>query len=238
MLAALGVTAFPTKPVARHTDVAPNAPLGNVSTAMQETHINAASLAASEHGTARPLTFMPSISFNMMAEPTNGVASGAAGEFNILTPNAMLGYGYDSSHFWYGVTKFKPSAIIVDSGSTDGGPYKLGMGKMTCGRGSYVRDLEPILAASFLHKIKVIISSVGGDGSNKHVQEMLSIVSEIAQRQGYAFKVATINTALDREFIKSRIVDGRVGPCGPVEPLTAETVDGAVDIVAQMGAEP
>lgn len=62
-------------------------------------------------------------------------------EFTILTPNAMLGYGYNSEHFWYGIEKYRPAAIIVDSGSTDGGPYKLGMKKMTCGRESYVRDL-------------------------------------------------------------------------------------------------
>ncbi|PTB47493.1 hypothetical protein M431DRAFT_488548 [Trichoderma harzianum CBS 226.95] len=68
-------------------------------------------------------------------------------EFTILTPNAMLDYGYNSDHFWYGIEKYRPAAIIVDSGSTDGGPYKLGMKKTTCGRGSYVRDLEPILAA-------------------------------------------------------------------------------------------
>ncbi|KAL3306616.1 acyl-CoA transferases/carnitine dehydratase [Colletotrichum asianum] len=159
-------------------------------------------------------------------------------EFTILTPNAMLGYGYDSDHFWYGIEKYKPAAIIVDSGSTDGGPYKLGMGKMTCGRGSYIRDLEPILGACFHHKINVLIGSAGGDGSNKHVAEMLDLVTEIAERKGYSFKVATIQAGMDREWIKSRISQNRVGPCGPVEPLLPEVVDGAVDVVAQMGSEP
>ncbi|KAM5354130.1 hypothetical protein ACJ41O_000780 [Fusarium nematophilum] len=162
----------------------------------------------------------------------------ASSEFNILTPNAMLGYGYNPDHFWYGVAKYKPAAIIVDSGSTDGGPYKLGMGKMTCGRGSYVRDLEPILAAAFHHKIKVLIGSAGGDGSNKHVAEMLEIVTEIANREGYSFKVATIEAGMDRSLIKKRIDHSRVSPCGPVEPLLPEVVDTAVDVVAQMGAEP
>ncbi|THC97656.1 hypothetical protein EYZ11_002882 [Aspergillus tanneri] len=37
------------------------------------------------------------------------------------TPNAMLGYGYRAEHFWYGIEKFAPKAIIVDSGSIDGG---------------------------------------------------------------------------------------------------------------------
>jgi hypothetical protein len=158
--------------------------------------------------------------------------------FTILTPNAMLGYGYNVDHFWYGIQKFSPAAIILDSGSTDGGPYKLGMGKMTCGRGSYVRDLDTILAACYHYKIKFLISSVGGDGSNRHVKEMLEIVSEISQCKGYHFRVATINAGIDRGFIKSRIGRGMVSPCGPVGPLASDVVDGAVDVVAQMGAEP
>lgn len=173
-----------------------------------------------------------------MSAPRPGQEGCLGSEFSILTPNAMLGYGYNSDHFWYGIKKYKPAAIIVDSGSTDGGPYKLGMGKMTCGPGSYIRDLEPILAACFHQKVKVLIGSAGGDGSNKHVAEMLAIVSEIAEREGYQFKIATIESGMDRELIKQRILDGRVGPCGPVEPLTEEDVDRAVDVVAQMGAEP
>ena len=167
-----------------------------------------------------------------------GLMNGDVADFNILTPNAMLGYGFNSEHFWYGVTKFKPEAIIVDSGSTDGGPYKLGMGKMTCGRGSYIRDLEQILAAAFHYKIKVLIGSVGGDGSNQHVAEMRGFVEEIANREGYSFKIATIDCGITRELIKSRIQNKHVSPCGPLEDLLPEVVDGAVDIVAQMGAEP
>ena len=159
-------------------------------------------------------------------------------DFSILTPNAMLGYGFNPDHFWYGIQKYNPSAIIVDSGSTDGGPYKLGMGRMTCGRASYVRDLEPILAACFHRKVKVLIGSVGGDGSNKHVREMLGIVREISRRKGYGFKIATIDAGMDRDFIKGRIDKGKVSPCGPLENLEPDVVDGAVDIVAQMGAEP
>ncbi|KPI37688.1 CaiB/baiF CoA-transferase family protein [Cyphellophora attinorum] len=159
-------------------------------------------------------------------------------EFNILTPNAMLGYGFKLEQFWYGIEKYKPKAIIVDSGSTDGGPYKLGLNKMTCGKGSYVRDLTPLLEACYHRKIKVLIGSVGGDGSTKHVAEMLEIVTEITRSKGFAFKVATIDAGIDRDFVKSRIRVGRVGPCGPVEDLSEEAVDRAVDVVAQMGAEP
>lgn len=166
------------------------------------------------------------------------IAFRMSSEFNILTPNAMLGYGYRVEHFWYGIEKFAPKAIIVDSGSTDGGPYKLGLSKMTCGRDSYIRDLTPILQACFHRKIQVLIGSVGGDGSDKHVQEMFEIVQEIAAMKGFSFKIATISAGFERNLLKRRIVSQKVGPCGPVEELTVEGANSAIDIVAQMGAEP
>ncbi|KKY15300.1 putative caib baif family enzyme [Diplodia seriata] len=127
--------------------------------------------------------------------------------FSILTPNAMLGYGYRQDHFWYGVETYRPRAIIVDSGSTDGGPYKLGMNKMTCGREAYIRDLAPMLEACFYRKITVMIGSAGGDGSNSHVGDMVAIVQEIADRKCLSLKVATIKENISRDFIKKRIRD-------------------------------
>ncbi|KKY33235.1 putative caib baif family enzyme [Diaporthe ampelina] len=167
-----------------------------------------------------------------------GIAIMADSEFSILTPIGMLGYGYNAEHFWYGIEEYRPEAIILDSGSTDGGPYKLGMNKLSCSRSAYTRDLEPMLAACFHFKIKVLISSVGGDGSDKHVQEMLDIVTEISNRLGFTFNIATINAGIDRGLVKRRIASSQVHPCGPVEDLLPDVVDGAVDVVAQMGAEP
>lgn len=95
-----------------------------------------------------------------------------------------------------------------------------------------------MLQACFYKKIKVLIGSVGGDGSDKHVQEMLDIVREICQQEGFSFKVATIAAGFDKTMIKDRIVNGKVGPCGPVEELTVGGVDRAIDIVGQMGSEP
>lgn len=159
-------------------------------------------------------------------------------DFTILTPCAILGYGFRSDHFWLGVDKYQPAAIIVDAGSTDGGPYKLGLNRMTCGRESYVRDLTHVLQACFYRKIKVLIGSAGGDGSNKHVREMLGIIQEIAATHKFSFKVAAITTDISRETIKARIEKGQVHPCGPVTSLAVDDVDRSVDIVGQMGAEP
>ena len=67
---------------------------------------------------------------------------------------------------------------------------------------------------------------------------MLEIVTSISQRFGFSFKVATIDAGMDRELIKSRIANHKVSPCGPLEGLIPDVVDSAVDVVAQMGAEP
>ncbi|KIW11219.1 hypothetical protein PV08_10519 [Exophiala spinifera] len=162
----------------------------------------------------------------------------AQSDFTILTPCAILGYGFRSDHFWLGVDKYRPSAIIVDAGSTDGGPYKLGLNKMTCGRESYIRDLRPMLQACYYRKVKVLISSAGGDGSNAHVAEMLEIIREIATTEKFTFKVATITTDLDHETIKAKLKKAQIHPCGPVPDLTINDIDNAIEIVGQMGAEP
>ena len=52
------------------------------------------------------------------------------------------------------------------------------------------------------------------------------------------FKVATISAGIYRGLLKNRTRTNKVGPCGPVEGLTVEGVDRAIDVVAQMGAEP
>ena len=49
-------------------------------------------------------------------------------EIRILTPSGMLGYGFPIEHVKMGLA-LKPHAITIDSGSTDSGPQKLGLGR-------------------------------------------------------------------------------------------------------------
>lgn len=48
-------------------------------------------------------------------------------ELKILSPCGILGYGYPESSFLAGM-EHHPDAIVVDAGSTDAGPHKLGAG--------------------------------------------------------------------------------------------------------------
>ncbi|CAG9936490.1 unnamed protein product [Clonostachys rosea f. rosea IK726] len=160
------------------------------------------------------------------------------GEIRILTANAMLGYGYKADHFWYGIHEYHPDAIVIDSGSTDGGPFKLGMGRKTVADESYIRDLTPYVTTCAHYGIKLLVSSAGGDGSDKHLAEIVAIINKIIEDNGFKFKVATIGASVSKEIVLSKMKEGKISPCGPVPALTEQDVNTAVDIVAQMGPEP
>lgn len=161
----------------------------------------------------------------------------APAEIKIVTPVGMMGYGYETAKLYKGL-KMGASAIILDAGSTDSGPQKLALGEGTCPHEAHVRDFGPILDACFHHKVKVIISSAGGDGSNGHVDEFVGIIDDYCNKMGYSLKLAKIYASIDKAVVHKALKEGKISPCGAVPELVAEEVDAAVGIVAQMGIEP
>ena len=113
---------------------------------------------------------------------------------HIVTPIGMLGYGLNeqqtASDLRIHVSSNIPTAIILDSGSTDSGPDKLALGNMTCPRSAYVRDLAKLLELVHEFRVPLIFSSAGGDGTDDHVRELMSVIEEICQKKGneYVFR--------------------------------------------------
>ncbi len=107
---------------------------------------------------------------------------------NIVTPVGMLGYGLIQDQLDQGledcVATGVPTAIILDSGSTDGGPNNLALGTMTTSRRNYKRDLQKILSSAQRYQVPVLIGSAGGDGSDEHVEVIAEICKEIAMEPG------------------------------------------------------
>lgn len=103
----------------------------------------------------------------------------------IATPIGMLGYGFEEDQLTKTLerlTSFStPTAIVLDSGSTDGGPTKLATGIMTSPRSAYKCDLTKLLRAVLRFRVPLLISSAGGDGSNAHVDSIVDIIREIVQ---------------------------------------------------------
>ena len=158
-------------------------------------------------------------------------------EIRILSPTAILGYGFPMESFVEGM-KRKPHVIAVDAGSTDPGPYYLGAGKSFTDYNSVKRDLGIMIPAAIGAGIPVIIGTGGGCGGYPHVEFCRRIIEEIANEKKISFKLAIIQSELDKELIKSKLRKGEVVPLHPAGPITEEDVDNTVRIVAQMGEEP
>lgn len=158
-------------------------------------------------------------------------------QLRVLSPTAILGYGFPISSFEEGM-KRKPHVIAVDAGSTDPGPYYLGAGKSFTDRNSVKRDLEIMIPAAIEAGIPVIVGTAGGSGGQPHVKLTLDIIREIAQQKKLSFKIAVIQSEFDKTFVKDNIRNGNISPLFPAKELSEEDVDNSVRIVAQMGEEP
>lgn len=157
--------------------------------------------------------------------------------FTILSPTAILGYGFPEASFRRGL-EAQPDLIGVDAGSTDPGPYYLGSGHSFTNRTGVKRDLRYMLCAGIARRIPVIIGTAGGSGGTPHVAWTRAIIEEIAREEHLTFRMAIIQSEIPHGLILESIRAGRTSPLGPLPELTEETVNSTPRIVAQIGVEP
>lgn len=156
----------------------------------------------------------------------------------ILSPCGILGYGFPRESFLAGMAR-KPDAIVVDAGSTDAGPHKLGAGCSIVSRMAMFQDLQMFIEHGVRAHIPVVIGSAGGAGADVHVNWTLEILEEVLRNAGFTAKVAVVHGQIPHETVLNAVREGRVTPMGTnIPPLTEETVNSTGDIVAQMGHEP
>lgn len=157
----------------------------------------------------------------------------------ILAPCGILGYGYPKSSFLNGMA-LKPDAIVVDAGSTDAGPHKLGAGVAIVSERSYKKDLEIMMVEGAKAGIPVIIGSAGGSGGKVHVEWSLRIVKEIIREHSlHHLKIAVIWADIPKDTIEERLHSNKVIPLGlTVKELTKKRLEETSSVVAQMGHEP
>lgn len=158
-------------------------------------------------------------------------------EFRVLSPTAILGYGFPITSFEEGM-KRKPNVIAVDAGSTDPGPHYLGSGKSFTDRNAVKRDLSIMIEAAIKENIPVIIGSAGGSGANSHLNWCEQIINEIAYETGLCFKMAIIEAEVNKDYLKGKLKRGKIKPLGPTQPLTEKDIEESTRIVGQMGLEP
>ncbi len=158
-------------------------------------------------------------------------------EFRVLSPTAILGYGFPEESFNEGMKK-QPHVIAVDAGSTDPGPYYLGSGKSFTDRNAVKRDLTYMIKAGVENKIPVIVGTAGGSGANEHLDWCLEIVREISEEQQLTFNLGILRSEVSKDKIISRLKEGKIISLDGTPELTEEEVLKAERIVSQMGIEP
>lgn len=159
-------------------------------------------------------------------------------EIKILAPCGILGYGFPKESFLNGMKK-KPNAIVVDAGSTDAGPHKLGKGVAIVSDQASRRDLELIITEAAKAGIPAIVGSAGGAGAKVHVERTLRIVASIMKEHHLEhMKSAVIWADIPKDIIKLKMKEQKVKKLGNlVSDLTDERLAKTGDIVAQMGHE-
>ena len=160
-------------------------------------------------------------------------------DFKILSPCGILGYGFPKESFVNGLNE-KPDAIVVDAGSTDAGPHKLGANTAIVSRQACKKDLVQIICAGNDLKIPVVIGSAGGSGGRAHVNWTLDIINEIiAEHNLYSLKQAIVWADISKDIIRKNMELNKVIPLGKSVPeLTLKVLEETTGVVAQMGIEP
>lgn len=157
----------------------------------------------------------------------------------ILAPCGILGYGYPGESFLNGMAQ-KPDAIVVDAGSTDAGPHKLGAGTAIVSRHACKKDLSLMITEGAKAGIPVIIGSAGGSGGKVHVEWTWDIIREILEENGLEeMRTGILWADIPKAVVRERMREGKVFPLGAaVRELTEKRLEETTGIVAQMGHEP
>jgi hypothetical protein len=158
-------------------------------------------------------------------------------ELRVLSPTAILGYGFPEESFRNGIAK-RPDVIACDAGSTDPGPHYLGSGKSFTDRALVKRDLRCMLVEGVRLGVPVIVGSAGGSGAAPHLEWCRRIVEEIAAEEKLSFSMAVISSDIPKEKVKAALREGRIQPLPFVPELTDQAIEESTHIVAQIGSEP
>jgi hypothetical protein len=86
--------------------------------------------------------------------------------------------------------------------------------------------------------VPVIIGSAGHAGGRPHLEWTVNIVRELAAENGWHFKLASIDSEVDKNTLASALRDGLVTPLGPGPELSEAAILKAERFVAMMGIEP
>ncbi|MEM7751553.1 MAG: acyclic terpene utilization AtuA family protein, partial [Pseudomonadota bacterium] len=158
-------------------------------------------------------------------------------QIRMMAATGLLGYGFGEEAFRAGLD-MDLDFIAADGGSMDPGPHYLGEGVPFVSRMALKRDIALMLDGALEREIPMLIGSAGGGGSAPQVAMVREIIEEIAAERGYKFKMAVIHADQHKDFLHAKQRQGKIEPLGPIDDMTAETIDDTHRVVGMMGVEP
>jgi hypothetical protein len=167
----------------------------------------------------------------MSTQPTSQPGVG------VIFPSGMLGGGFTAESIKRGIA-MGATAIAIDGGSTDSGPYYLGAGVAKTAASAVERDLRILLSAAREAQIPLIVGSCGTAGTDAGVDWVAGIAVRIAAEDRLSFRMACIYSELDPATVIAAIEAGRVRSLAPLGDLHPDTVRSCSHIVALMGHDP
>ena len=105
--------------------------------------------------------------------------------------------------------------IGCDAGTTDSGPHYLGSGNPRGPREGVKRNLRLMLREAMRAGVPVVIGSAGHAGGRPHLQWTVEIVRELASENGWHFKVASIDSEVEKDVLAKALHDGRITSLDP-----------------------
>ncbi|HYF19779.1 MAG TPA: acyclic terpene utilization AtuA family protein [Ramlibacter sp.] len=160
-------------------------------------------------------------------------------ELKVLISTGHLGTAPSNPEsFQRALDEARPDYIVADGGSSDPGPVYLGEDTTL---GHFVREeLELFLVAARSRGIPLVIGSAGDTGSNRGVDEFVSVIQDIARQHAMPpFKVGYFYSEVPKDFLLDKLRAGRVlAGLGGFPDLTEEEIGRATRIVAVAGSDP
>jgi hypothetical protein len=161
----------------------------------------------------------------------------AAGSVGVIFPTGMLGGGFTREMVHAGI-EMGATAIAVDGGSTDSGPYYLGSATPKTSSEAVERDLRILLIEASQAEIPLLVGSCGTSGTDSGVDWVAEMVRRIAKEERLSFRLACIYSEQSADHIVEALNEGRVHALPPCGPLDEATVRSCTHIVGLMGHEP
>ena len=134
--------------------------------------------------------------------------------------------------------EIEPAFIAADAGTTDAGPFSLGMGVPAFAREAVKHDLTALLSVTRRANIPALIGSAGTAGGDPHVDWVLDIAREIVREQGITLRTAVIRAEQNKDYLLQLYRQGRIRALDPAPPLSERTIERSTRIVGMMGVEP